>query len=182
MICFATSNKHKFKEAKKILGKKGIAVKHFMFRNTEIRSDDIEEIATDAVGKAYKKLKKPVFVEDTGLFVKSLNGFPGTYSGWVLEKIGAGGLLKLMDGVKRRNAEFRACVAFTDGKIKKTFLGVAKGSISNRKKGKKGFGYDPVFIPRGKSRTFAESIVLKNKLSHRYNSLLKFSRYITDYQ
>ena len=65
-----------------MLSKYGITIKRFDFRHREIRSDNIEEIATEAVTAAYKKLKKPVFVEDTGLFIKSLNRFPGTYSRW----------------------------------------------------------------------------------------------------
>ena len=182
LIYFATSNKHKFKEAKEILAKKGISVKHFQFKHNEIRSDSIEDVALESVETAYKKLKKPVFVEDTGLFVKALDGFPGTYSGWVFGKMGAEGILKLMNSEKNRNAEFKTCIAFTNGKIVKTFIGTVKGTISKRMKGKGGFGYDPVFIPRGERKTFAESIVLKNKLSHRYNSLLKFSKYINAYQ
>jgi len=182
LIYFATSNKHKFKEAKEILAGRGISVKHFLFKHNEIRSDSIEEVALESVKAAYKKLKKPVFVEDTGLFVKSLGGFPGTYSGWVFGKIGAKGILKLMQGEKIRNAEFKTCIAFTNGKRVKTFTGTVKGTISKRMKGKKGFGYDPVFIPRGEKKTFAESIVLKNKLSHRYKSLLKFSKYINVHQ
>ncbi len=172
-VYFATSNKNKYREAKEIIGN----VKRFEFNHIEIRSDSLEEIAIEAVKVAYTKIKKPVFVEDTGLFIKSLNGFPGTYSGWVFKKIGNEGILKLLKGIKKRGAEFRTCIAFNDGTRIKTFFGVCKGKIAVNERGKQGFGYDSIFIPEGYKYTFGESKSLKNKLSHRYNSLLKLSRY-----
>ncbi len=177
-IYFATSNKHKFAEASKILALYGIKVKHFLFMHNEIRSDNIEEIALDAVEAAYKKLKKPVFVEDAGLFIEALNGFPSTYSAWVFKKIGADGILKLMSEAKNRNAEFRACIAYANGKKTRSFLGICQGSISEEPRGKSGFGYDPIFIPKGEDKTFAESIELKNTLSHRYKALTTLAIYL----
>ncbi|MFH1393479.1 MAG: XTP/dITP diphosphatase [Candidatus Micrarchaeota archaeon] len=177
-IHFATSNVHKFKEAQEMLKDARVELKRFGFEYREIRSESLEEIARDAAAAAFGRLKKPVFVEDSGLFIDSLNGFPGTYSGWTFGKIGSGGMLRLLAGAKERSAHFGSCVAFADGKGVKTFSGTCRGTISPEARGTGGFGYDPIFVPEGHNETFAQSIILKNKLSHRYNSLLKFSNYL----
>jgi len=174
MIYFATSNPNKVKEVQEILEE----VEHFPFDHNEIRSDDAEEIAREAVEAAYSKLKKPVFVEDSGLFIEGLKGFPGTYSGWVQKKIGSKGILKLMNGIKNRNAEFRCSIAYIDENGIKIITERCKGEISLEERGKSGFGYDPIFIPEGNERTFAESIELKTKLSHRYKAIIELKKYL----
>ena len=174
-IFFATSNRGKFQEAQKVLAGHGIAIEHFPFAHREIRSESLEEVALEAAEEAYRRCQEPVFVEDSGLFIKALGGFPGTYSAWVLKKIGTGGILKLMDGVRDRSAYFEACIAYHDGEKVRTFSGKCDGSIAEEQRGRDGFGYDPIFIPSGMDKTFAESIDLKNKLSHRYISLSEFS-------
>jgi XTP/dITP diphosphohydrolase len=177
-IFFGTSNKGKVDEATAILGRAGISVRHFQFEYRELRSDSLEEIAEDAVREAYRRCGRPVFVEDSGLFIDALNGFPGTFSGWVQKKIGGAGILKLMQGVPeaKRAARFEARIAYHDGKGISIFAGACKGSISKEAKGESGFGYDPIFVPEGQSQTFAQNIQLKNNLSHRYKSLLEFSK------
>lgn len=180
-IYFATSNKHKYQEAKEILSKNNTDIKHFEFKHTEIRSDSPEEIATESVFAAHFKLRKPVFVEDAGLFIDALNGFPGTYSAWVLKKLGNGGILNLLHNVKQRKAVFKTVIAYYDGKNKPLlFSGCCEGTIATEERGGSGFGYDPIFIPLGHDSTFAESIALKSELSHRYKSLLQFSKYLKE--
>ncbi len=175
-ILFATSNKNKFNEAAQMLKAEGIDLKQYSFSYNEIRSDSLEEIARDAITAAYKRCKLPVFVEDSGLFIESLSGFPGAYSSWALNKIGLDGILKLMEGKDNRSAYFEACIAYRDGYDVVTFRGKCPGRISEEARGEDGFGYDSIFIPEGEHQTFAESIELKNKLSHRYKSLLEFSK------
>lgn len=175
-IFFATGNTHKFAEAKAVLS--DVELKQYVFRQREIRSDSLEEIARDAVEKAYKECKKPVFVEDSGLFIPALNGFPGTYSSWTLEKIGLDGILRLMQGIENREARFEACIAYNDGSQVRAFHGSCQGRLAGEERGEAGFGYDPVFVPEGHEQTFAENITLKNKLSHRYKTLLELSRFL----
>lgn len=177
-ILFATSNKHKFSEASEILLNENIEIEHLPFEHQEIRSDNIEEVAIEAAKAAYKVAKKPIFVEDTGLFITALNDFPGTFSAWTIKKIGIDGILKLMEDVVRREAEFRTCIAYHDGEKIHTFIGTCKGNITYKPIGKMGFGYDPIFIPEGENETFAQNIGFKKKLSHRYRSLLKFSIFL----
>lgn len=177
-LYFATSNSHKFDEVASYLARQGIAPERFDFLHNEIRSDSVEEIAVEAVNAAFKKLRKPVFVEDTGLFVDALNGFPGTYSAWVTKKIGNPGILKLLSGGKNRKAEFRTCIAFRSSTEVKTFTATCLGKVATEERGSGGFGFDSIFIPHGHDQTFAESIGLKNKLSHRYKSVLLLSEYL----
>lgn len=178
MIYFATSNVNKFREAEEILRAFKIKVVHFPFKYNEIRSDNLEEIAKDAVNVAYRKLKKPVFVEDSGLFIATLNDFPGTYSAWTMNKIGNRGILSLMKGKKNRVAYFKAGVAYSDGEKITTFNGEIKGKIADRPKGNNGFGFDPVFIPERHEKTFAQDADIKNKLSHRKHALLKLAEFL----
>lgn len=174
MLLFATSNKHKFQEATQLLD---IEIRQLPFEYTEIRSDSLDEVASDAARAAYKRAKEPVFVEDTGLFIDALKGFPGTYSGWVFGKIGMEGVLKLLEGVEDRSAYFQAVVGYMkDKEHVSLFHGKCSGRISLEPRGSGGFGYDPIFVPDGEDQTFAESIQLKNKLSHRYKALLEFSK------
>jgi len=174
-LIFATSNINKFNEAKEIL--KNHEIKHLQFDYAEIRSDSLEEIARNSVRAAYRMSKEAVFVEDTGLFINALSGFPGTYSGWVHNKIGNEGILKLMEDAEDRTAKFETVIAYMMDKEHVSFVrGKCEGTISLEPRGKTGFGYDPIFVPDGEHQTFAESIELKNKLSHRYNALLEFSK------
>lgn len=180
-IYFATSNEHKFKEAKEILAKLSptIKLKRFDFKHNEIRSDNLEEIALEAVNAAYEACgKKPVFVEDTGLFINELNGFPGTYSAWAYKKLGNAGMLALLMEKNDRSAAFRTCIAFRTNSGTRIFVGECGGSIAESERGKGGFGYDPLFVPNGEKTTFSENAALKNEYSHRYKSLLLLANHI----
>jgi XTP/dITP diphosphohydrolase len=181
-ILFVTGNPGKFREAEKILKHFGVNIGHKLLRIGEIRSDSIEEIASASALDAYAKAQAPLFVEDSGLFIPALGGFPGTYSAWAFEKIGNKGILKLASGME---AEFRACVAYTEGKKVETFTGSVKGRISESARGTGGFGYDPIFMPEKTpgvrhcgEKTFAEVPEMKEALSHRKRALEKFGKYI----
>jgi XTP/dITP diphosphohydrolase len=175
-IYFATSNKDKFKEAEEFFKEK-VKLIHLEFEYSEIRSDSMDEIARDAALAAYKRVKESVFVEDSALFIHALKDFPATYSSWVYKRLGNDGILKLMEGVEDRSATFEARIAFVKRKGElQMFRGKCEGRIALEEHGDKGFGYDPIFIPADEHQTFAESIELKNKLSHRYKALLEFSK------
>ncbi|MEK6981411.1 MAG: XTP/dITP diphosphatase [Candidatus Micrarchaeota archaeon] len=184
-IYFATSNLHKFEEATNILKQfcPNINFIQFPFNHIEIRSDNLDDVAKEAAQSAYCEIKKPVFVDDTGFFIKYLNGFPGTYSAWVLKKLSNTLILKLMENVKNRRASFKTAIAFARpskevGVKIEIFTGQCNGSISLVLRGKDGFGYDSIFVPAMHNKTFAESIILKNKLSHRYKALREFANYL----
>jgi len=177
-IYFATGNKDKFDEARDVL--KNYKIKVIMIRNKfeEIQSDDLREIARHALLKALESCRSPIIVEDAGLFVRTLKGFPGPYSSYVHRTLGIGGVIELMKGKSDREAEFRSAVAYGDSSIIKTFEGIVKGRVILRPRGTSGFGFDPIFVPSGLKRTFAEmTLKEKNRYSHRANALKKFARW-----
>lgn len=178
MLLFVTSNKHKFSEAERILKGHNVIVEHCPVEYSEIKSDDCTAVAFAGAEYCYRKVKKPLFVEDSGLFINKLNGFPGAYSSWVNGKIGIEGILKLMKGEKDRRAAFKAAVAYADGKGIKTFVGMCKGRIAEKAAGEGGFGYDPIFMPKGSSKTFSQNPMLKERVSHRRKALEKLAEYL----
>jgi len=178
---FATSNIHKFQEAKKVLAEYNIAAAMIKISAFEIQDDNIQNIAETSVQDAVKKCRLPVIVEDAGLFIKALNGFPGPYSSYVNRTIGVRGILKLMHNVEDRNAYFLSVIAFSDPNKEEIifFHGKVEGRIAYEARGESGFGFDPVFIPaKGDGRTFAEmSTEEKNRFSHRAGALRKFAEW-----
>jgi len=171
-VYFVTSNEGKFREAKEIGKKFGIDVEWIKRKYLEPQGSDLEEIARKSAEMLAKELDVPFFIEDSGLFIEALNGFPGPYSSYVFKTIGNEGILKLMKDVKDRRAYFLAVIAFFDGKEIKTFKGRVDGEIAEEMRGDKGFGFDPIFLYNGK--TFAEiSGNEKNIISHRKDALEK---------
>lgn len=177
-LYFATSNEHKVAEGIAALSQYQIQVSKLgEFQKLEIQSHDLEEIASTALMLILSKTNLPVFVEDSGLFIHELNGFPGPYSSYVFETLGVEGILKLMDGAHSRKAEFRSSVAFgKDGKMLGTFSSSTEGTIQLQTRGKNGFGFDPIFVPMWTQKTFAE-MELKEKTiySHRSKALSKMA-------
>ncbi len=179
-VLFATRNMNKFKEAFLILSKYNIQLDHLPEDKLEIQSDSLEEIATYAVKElASRYPNRNLLVEDDGLFIEALKGFPGPFSSYVYRTIGLSGILKLMSGRSDRRAYFKSVVAFVSPELGlKVFTGVVSGVIAEQEKGSQGFGYDPIFIPEGSSKTFAEmDIKEKNLYSHRGRAFTKFAEW-----
>ncbi|MBS7656830.1 XTP/dITP diphosphatase [Candidatus Bathyarchaeota archaeon] len=178
LVYFVTGNIHKFFEARQILAEYNIASAMLKIKVSEIQDDDIENIAKTGAREAAKTSGLPVIVEDAGLFIDALNGFPGPYSKFVFNTIGLNGILRLLGNEQKREAYFKSVVAFcnSEGTIK-TFSGIVEGRISNKIRGTGGFGFDPIFEPKGKvGRTFGEmSIEEKGRVSHRSRALRKFA-------
>ncbi len=172
-LIFVTGNKGKLKEAQEIL--KGVRVVGKDAKAHEIQSGDLAEVAKDSCEKAYALLKQPLFLEDSGLFIEALNGFPGVYSHFANEKIGCNGILKLLEGISDRKAKFVCSLAYHDGNKISIFTGECKGTIAHEERGRDGFGFDPVFVPEGSTKTFAEDPACKNTVSHRRRALDKFA-------
>lgn len=170
---FATSNDHKFAEARLVLSEFGLQLARLRAKGRELQSDDVASVAAGAALELSAKCRFPFFVEDTGLFVKSLGGFPGAYAAFVRRTIGIRGLLDLLSRSADRSAEFVSAVAYVERPRRpKIFIGRLEGGIASRTLGKEGFGFDPVFIPAGSSHTLAElSMREKCKVSHRAKAL-----------
>jgi XTP/dITP diphosphohydrolase len=175
---FVTSNIHKFQEARSVLAEYKIATAKLRVEAIEIQDDNLENIAKYSVRDAIKNCGLPVFVEDAGLFVEALDGFPGPYSKYVYNTVGLEGVLKLMENIENRNAYFMSVVAFgSPDEQPVCFVGKVEGKLTTKMRGSSGFGYDPLFVPSdGDGRTFAEMTATeKNGFSHRGEALRKFA-------
>ncbi len=175
-VSFITSNEGKYREVREIGVSYGIDVKWIRRGYMEPQGSDLEEIARKSAEILSKEIRKPFFIEDSGLFIYALNGFPGPYSSYVFKTIGNEGIIKLMKGVKDRRAYFLAVIAFFDGRTVKIFKGRVEGEISEEIRGEWGFGFDPIFLYDGK--TFAEMGEKKNEVSHRRRALEEFFSYL----
>ncbi|MDD2644010.1 MAG: XTP/dITP diphosphatase [Methanobacteriaceae archaeon] len=175
MITFITGNEHKVIEAENIFKNFDIELEHIDLGYCEPQGT-LEDVAKFGAKYACRKLNKSVIVEDAGLFIKSLNGFPGVYSSYVQDTLGNKGILKLMNGIDDRYAEFRSVIGYCAPKSEpKVFLGRVKGQIALEEKGNLGFAFDPLFYVEEEGKTFGElTTEEKNQFSHRKNSLQQF--------
>jgi XTP/dITP diphosphohydrolase len=165
-VRFVSSNRNKFREVEEILRPLGIRTTWTRRTLLEPQADRLEPViraklhALPSDGRAY-------LVEDSGLFLPGLAGFPGVYSAYVYQTIGLAGVLRLLEG-KPRDAVFRTLAGVRRGPAVWWVAGESKGRIARRQKGTGGFGYDPIFVPEGEHRTFAEMpLEEKNRFSHR---------------
>ena len=148
-----TGNSGKVREAKHALEPLGFDVRQLVIDGVEIsepQCDDLEDVARSKLEQAQTHLPNPsdaLMVEDAGLFVDALQGFPGVYSAYVLNTIGCKGMLRLMIGEASRGAQFEAVAAFLlDGEVHVS-RGICRGELSLEASGNEGFGFDPIFIP-----------------------------------
>jgi XTP/dITP diphosphohydrolase len=178
-LFFVSSNENKFQEAERILSNLGVKINFSKTTLEEIQSSSLSEIAEQKVISAYELVQKPVIIEDDGLFIDSLNGFPGPYSSYVYDTIGNKGIMNLLENFEFRNAQFVSIIAYLDDNDSvKLFESSIPGKISSAIK-KGGWGYDPIFIPEKQNKTYAE-LDDKNKLSHRYEALKKFANWFNN--
>ncbi len=186
-LLFASSNEHKIAEIKAILphGLQLISLKEIQFHD-EIpeTADTIEENAVQKATFLADKMHIPCFADDTGLVIPSLNGEPGVYSARY-----AGSqrdahdnmdlVLKKLNGQSDRKAYFTTVIALYINHKVHLFEGRINGTIITEKRGSNGFGYDPIFVPEGSDKTFAEMTAdEKNGMSHRGRSLAKMTEYL----
>lgn len=187
-LVFATNNAHKLEEISSILGDK---VELLSLKDI-CCTTDIPETADTLEGNAMLKAEYihehyglDCFADDTGLEVEALNGAPGVYSA----RYGGGEghnseanmqkLLQNMQGMDNRKAQFRTAICLIMDSKKHLFEGIVKGEITKEKRGNSGFGYDPIFMPEGYNKTFAEmGNETKNKISHRALAVEKLCRFL----
>lgn len=179
-IFFATSNPNKFEEIKTIFKQQtSIKLKLLQISLVEIQSYDLEEIAVFSLENcAAMAGKNPIFVEDSGLFIKELNGFPGPYSAYFLEKVGLKGILSLMRDLEDREAYFQSSIALKIENRIEIFTESVKGRITKVFSGK-GWGFDPIFIPESDGiQTYGELGSKKNEISHRFLATLRLIKFL----
>jgi XTP/dITP diphosphohydrolase len=187
-IIFATNNQNKIEEVRSVLGKSfNIITLKEAGIDIDISEphDSLEANATEKSKTIFELTNKNCFSEDTGLEVETLNGEPGVKSARYTgeNRNFADNIEKLLLNLKfktDKTARFKTVISLIlDGK-EYLFEGICKGKITNEKRGVNGFGYDPVFIPDGSDKTFAEMLMdEKNKFSHRKKALEKMITFLT---
>ncbi len=190
-IIFATSNPHKLQEAQSIVGDKiSLITPSQIGINDEIPEDGntLEENALFKAEYLFKKTGKNCFADDTGLEVEALKGEPGVKSArYASEKCDSSlnmqKLLKELKGSNNRNARFRTVISlFLDGK-QYLFEGILNGTITDNLCGTGGFGYDPIFLPNGYTKTLAElTNIEKNLISHRGLAIRNLTQFLENYK
>lgn len=186
-ICLATHNAHKAEELQAMLGD--------LFQVETLASlgitEDIPETENTLEGNSLLKARtvweltqKPVLADDSGLEVDVLQGEPGVFSARYAGEHGNHAknmdlLLKNMEGISDRGAQFRTVITWWDEEGPVQFEGIVRGQILTQKVGDQGFGYDPIFVPEGFERTFAQmSLAEKNPLSHRGQAIVKWLAFV----
>ena len=165
-VTFVSTNPGKFREVQNLLTPFGVRTRWRRRTLPEPQAETLEEVVVAKLA-AVRDLPGYVLVEDSGLFIPSLRGFPGVYSAHFLKTWKFGPLLELLR-LRDRRAYFRTVAGLKRGHRKWTFVGEVQGRIAERPRGRQGFGYDPIFIPEGGFRTFGEiPAAEKNELSHR---------------
>ena len=152
-ITFITGNKSKAEQLGLHLN---YPVTHKKLDLTEIQSLDLEKIIERKAKEAYKQINTPVLVEDTSLIFRPLGRLPGPLIKWFLAELDNEGLCRILDGYEDRSALAKVCFGLYDGKELKMFRGEMKGTIAKSPRGGRGFGWDPIFIPEGHTKTWGE--------------------------
>lgn len=186
-LVFATGNLNKAEEVRSMLPS---GTELLTLKDLDLK-EDIPETAPNLEGNAVLKAKYIVdrfgidcFADDTGLEVYSLNNEPGVYSArYAGEQKNSEDnmnlLLSRLTNIDDRSARFRTVIALHLNSELHTFEGIVEGEIINEKRGDKGFGYDPIFVPEGFNKTFAEmSMEEKNKVSHRARAFSKMYEFL----
>ena len=178
---FVTSNPDKVVEVRRVFREFDIRVRWSRQALPEPQSDRLQDVVEAKLATAALP-GRAVVVEDSGLFLDDVGGFPGVYSRYVYDTVGLDGILKLLRG-KPRRATFRTVAGFRRGRATLIAVGTVQGTIAPRRKGHNGFGYDPIFIPRGSPRTFAEMEgPEKDRYSHRGRAIRALARKIGSFE
>jgi XTP/dITP diphosphohydrolase len=176
-VTFVTSNPGKVVEVRRVLSAYGIGVRWSRRELPEPQSARLEDVVRAKLASAVRP-GRAVVVEDSGIFLAALEGFPGVYSRFVYDTIGLSGVLRLADG-HSRTAEFRTVAGYRRGRTTLLAPGTVRGTLARRPRGGNGFGYDPIFVPDGERRTFGEMAPdEKDAYSHRGRAMRALARKI----
>lgn len=189
-IIFASQNQNKIREISALIPEhiqlSGLDVEKYPVFQNELpeTGDTLEANALQKARFVFHHTGNACFADDTGLEIHCLDGRPGVYSArYASEAKNANeNIAKILSEMKEsndRSARFRTVIAYVDGKSEQLFEGIVEGKISEEQQGEKGFGYDPVFVPDGFSKTFAQmDLAEKNAISHRARALKKFADFL----
>lgn len=175
-LAIVTGNPGKAREMEAFFAGR-LEVEHVPLTCPEYRDPDVGRIAMEKARYAFRELQRPLIVDDTAFYIEALKGFPGPCAAYVLDTIGMGGILALMEGKENRRAHFETAIAYADSMGIEIFRGRVEGRVV-APRGKGGFGYDPIF--EWGHRTFAElPLEEKNRISHRSRALSAFAEWFS---
>lgn len=177
-IRFLSRNKYKLAEAGAILNPIGVEIVPVTFPIEELQTDNIEALIRDKALRAFDKLGHRLFVEQTGLFLDSLNGFPGGLTQPFWDRLEAERFSQLFGQGDVTGVTARTWIGYCDGRRIHQFDGEIRGRIASKPKGDPGFQWDCVFIPDGYNETFAEMGEHKNKISMRRIALDRLATHL----
>lgn len=174
MLYFVTGNKNKFREYQKILGP-SFNLKRVNLDLEEIQSIEPSLIVKNKAKLAFSKIKKPVLVEDGGVFIDDFNGFPGALIKWMVNSISLKKICRIIG--KNRKAKIKISIGYFNGRIYKEYQAEMSGQIAESPRGQKGWEWDKIFIPTGYNKTMAElGPEIKNKIFVRKIALEKLKK------
>lgn len=164
-ICLITGNEGKAREFSELLG---FPIDHEKLDLTEVQALAVADVARAKAQEAYEILKRPVMVDDTGFSIREWEGLPGAFIAWFLKTVGTAGVLKMAATVEDRTVDVTTAIGYADADGVRVFTGSVVGTLPLDERGSHGFGYDPIFVPEGYDKTFAEmSPEEKNAISMR---------------
>ncbi len=173
-ITLVTGNRSKLIETERILG---CRLEHAAQDLPEIQSLDLLAVLRAKGEEAWRRLRRPVVVEETGLSLAALNGFPGPLVKWMLEAVGAAGIARAAHALGDPRATATCALLYRDGNTALIAEGVTRGELVLDPRGDRGFGWDPVFVPEGRRETYAElGPRIKDRLGHRGKAWRRLQR------
>ncbi|MCI4372103.1 MAG: non-canonical purine NTP pyrophosphatase [Thermoplasmata archaeon] len=177
VVTFVSRNAGKVPEVRAALRPFGVRVRWKRKEFTEPQAESLEEVVDEKL-RSVGDVAGYVLVEDSGLFIPALKGFPGVYSAHFLDLWEFGPILELLQN-RPRKAYFRAVAGLRKGRQSWKFVGEVHGTIARRPAGRHGFGYDPIFVPEGWDRTFGQAPVgEKDAVSHRARAMVQVGQFL----
>ncbi len=168
MLLFVTGNPSKLVEARRLTAASGQLLEAVALDLPEIQSLDMEEILRAKAWHAWQAVQRPLVVEETGLELAAMNGFPGPLVKWMLAAVGGAGIARAAEALDDRRARAICLLMWTDGQHTALARGEAAGELVLPPRGANGFGWDPVFCPEGEARTYGElPDEEKDRIGHR---------------
>lgn len=177
---FVSCNQFKIEEVKAILEGTDINIVPFQFKLEELQIEDTEKLVKDKLLKAFRKVGRPLFVEHTGLYIESLNGFPGGLTQIFWDKIEAERFSSIFGSIENSAVKAKTTIGYCDGMKLHYFEGITTGVISKQPQGDSKFQWDCIFIPEGYGETFSQMGDEKNKISMRKIAFDKFVSYLKE--
>lgn len=152
-LTILTGNENKAQEFSRLLD---VELERLSIELLEIQETDVAVVAQKKAEEGFNRLGRPCFVDDTGLTVHAWGNLPGALVKWFIDNVGNDGFIGMLGETTSREATVTTALGYCDKNGSQVFIGELRGIIASAPRGSNGFGYDPIFIPEGQSKTFAE--------------------------